>query len=143
MTGIMTTCCNGAACTTDEASGKRDNAPAARSVATYIPAMDVTESPDAFIATLNVPGVSPDSVAINLEHGVLHVTATVLPRGPKSVDGFLHREYGVGDYVRTFYVGDNIDQTRIEAAYAAGVLTVTLPKAKNSLARKIEIRPVA
>lgn len=143
MTGITTTCCNGAACTTDETVGERVNAAAARSVATYIPAMDITESPDGFLATLNVPGASPDSIAINLEQGVLQVTAKVAPRGPKCVDGFLHRQYGVGDYARTFYVGDDIDQSRIEAAYAAGVLTVTLPKAKNTLARKIEIRPVA
>jgi HSP20 family protein len=51
----------------------------------------------------------------------------------------LLREYGIGDYRRTFRVSEQIDASRISAQYRHGVLTLRLPKAERARPRKIKV----
>jgi len=53
---------------------------------------------------------------------------------------FLVREYGVGDYFRSFEVGEGIDADKIEASVQQGVLTLRLPKSAAAKPRKIAVR---
>jgi HSP20 family protein len=48
-------------------------------------------------------------------------------------------EYGVGDFLRTFRVGEQIDASRISAEYSNGVLKLRLPKAEAVRPRKIKV----
>ncbi len=53
---------------------------------------------------------------------------------------YLHREYGVGNYERSFEVSDQIDANKITAQIKDGVLTVHLPKAEVVKPRKIDVQ---
>ena len=106
--------------------------------ATYTPACDVYESTDQITLTLDVPGTRSEDVDIRLEEGVLTIAAAVR-RPDRPGQRALYREYGVGDYSRSFQIGGPIDRDRIEATLVNGVLTVRLPKSEAARPRKIAV----
>jgi HSP20 family protein len=105
----------------------------------YRPLVDILEDKDELILVADLPGTRGDSIDINFEDGALTIQGQVEPRY-KPDQQFLLVEYGLGDFYRTFRVSEEIDSSRIHAAYADGVLTVHLPKVEAAKPRKIEVR---
>lgn len=122
---------------------KRPTAPQSlertRSGRTYVPTVDIIERDDELLLLADVPGAAPEGVDVQYERGVLTLTARVDARQDERTNYVWH-EYGVGDYVRTFQVGESIDAAKIEAELSNGVLTLHLPKAAAARSRKIEVR---
>ena len=52
----------------------------------------------------------------------------------------LRREYGIGDYERSFRLGDEFDASQITADYRRGVLTIRVPRLAAVRPRKVEVR---
>ena len=52
----------------------------------------------------------------------------------------LHREYQVGDFERRFQLAGDFDTDGIEARLTNGVLQLTVPKAPEPEARRIEVK---
>lgn len=118
-----------------------DQAESTRGGNTYVPAVDIVEHEDELLLLADVPGAEADGIDIHYERGELTLTARVAPRQNPESDYLLH-EYGVGDFVRTFRVGEAIDASRIEAEVSNGVLTLHLPKAEAAKTRKIAVKAV-
>ena len=104
----------------------------------YRPNVDIVELPNELVLFADTPGARADSIDVQYENGELTVRAMVEPRQPAA--NYLLREYGVGGFIRTFRVGDQIDASRISAEYADGVLKLHLPKAEAVRPRKIDVR---
>jgi HSP20 family protein len=105
----------------------------------YRPNVDILERPDELVVLADIPGATGEDVDIHFEDGTLSLLAKVKPRQPDQTD-FPVREYGVGDYYRTFRVSEAIDPSKIAAEYADGVLTLHLPKAEAARPRKIQVK---
>ena len=105
----------------------------------YRPSVDILERPDELIVEADVPGATADQIDINFEEGMLTIDAKVKPRQPEDQE-YLVREYGVGDYRRTFHVSEAIDPAKIVAEFSDGVLTLHLPKAEAARPRKIPVK---
>ena len=76
---------------------------------------------------------------VSFEDGVLSVHAKVPQR---SLPGRqLVQEYGIGDYRRSFRLGEGFDASQISAEYRKGVLTIHVPRLAAVRPRKIEVRP--
>jgi HSP20 family protein len=108
-----------------------------RDVPSYIPAVDIYESPEALTLVADMPGVGPEDVVIDVHDNLLTLRGTVTTEGEK--ERVLLQEYGVGDYLREFTLGRAIDQSKIEANMKHGVLTLKLPKAEALKPRKITV----
>ncbi len=111
-----------------------------RSGRTYVPNVDIIEQNDKLLLLADLPGVRPDDVEINYERGELTIHGKVSPRQDPENTNYLLREYGVGDFYRSFQIGEGVDHSRIEAELHDGVLTLTLPKSPDVLPRKIELK---
>jgi HSP20 family protein len=105
----------------------------------YQPSVDILETKDELTLLANMPGVKPDSIDINFDDGVLTIHAQLERRWPEGAN-FLMYEYGVGDFYRTFRISEQVDASKIEAKYTAGVLTLHLPKTEAARPRKIAVR---
>lgn len=106
---------------------------------TYVPAVDIIENSDELVILAEVAGASAEDIDINYERGTLTIQANV-PDGNDSARKYLFREYGVGNYRRTFEVGEGIDASRITAEVNNGLLTLHLPKSEGTRPRKITVQ---
>jgi HSP20 family protein len=108
-----------------------------RSRRAFIPRVDIYETNDAIVLFADMPGVTPDSLDITLEQGVLTLDGFVESQGPEDY-ALAYAEYRIGDYVRSFSLSNQINQEAIEAQLKDGVLHLHLPKEKPTT-RKIAV----
>ncbi len=104
----------------------------------FRPNVDIRERDEELLVLADVPGAASDSIDVNFEDGMLTIHAKVAPRQEHD-HRYLVREYGVGDFYRTFRVSEAVDAGKISAEYADGVLMLHLPKAEAVKPRKIEV----
>jgi HSP20 family protein len=100
--------------------------------------MDAWREGDAFVLEFDLPGVARESIDLDVERNVLTVRAERIQRNGDWE--MLATERTRGLFSRQLVLGDNLDLERIEAAYADGVLRLTIPVAEKAKPRKIEIR---
>lgn len=105
----------------------------------FCPAVDILETAQELTVSADMPGVKPGDVDLQFENGMLTIHGKVGDREQNRGE-FLLREYGVGDFYRTFQVSEVIDAGRISAEHSHGVLTIHLPKVEAVRQRKIEVR---
>lgn len=104
----------------------------------YTPRFDIWETGDAVIVCGDLPGVAPQDLDIRFEDRELIVHGKVADR-PQPAQ-YLLNEYGVGDFHRSFAIGDAIDSEQIHADLKNGVLTITLPKSSALKTRRVEVK---
>lgn len=99
--------------------------------------MDLFRSGDHYVVHFDLPGIDPGSLDVSVKDRTLTVRAERSGRS-ENVE-WLTRERPVGTYVRQIMLGDGLVPDNIEASYADGVLTVTIPVAEEAKPRRIEI----
>ena len=100
--------------------------------------MDAWRQGDQFVLEFDLPGVSKDSIDIDVERNVLTIKAE-RPAGNGDWE-MLASERPRGLFSRQLVLGDNLDLQQIEANYDAGVLSLRVPVAEKAKPRKVEIK---
>ena len=122
-----------------EQPAQQPKAAAAAPGLTYQPNVDVCDCGAEVMLVTDMPGASAESMNVSFEDGVLSVHAKVPQR---SLPGRqLVQEYGIGDYRRSFRLGEGFDASQISAESRQGVLTIHVPRLAAVRPRKIEVRP--
>lgn len=103
----------------------------------FMPA-DAYRRDDRFYLHIDLPGVDPDSVDVEVEKNTLTVSAE-RRWDAGSEDQVLLNERQTGTFSRQFFLGESLDTDAIEAGYDHGVLTVVIPIAETAKARKITV----
>ena len=99
--------------------------------------MDAWREGDAFVIEFDLPGVSRESIDLDVERNVLTVRAERVARNGDWE--MLASERPRGVFSRQLVLGDNLDLDRIEAGYSDGVLRLVVPVAEKAKPRKIEV----
>ncbi len=105
---------------------------------TFIPRVDIWENDEAMVLFADMPGVESGNLDIQFEDRQLTIHGRVEPRQADLT--FVAGEYSVGDFYRTFTIGESVDVERIEAELKDGVLKLQLPKSEAAKPRKIEVK---
>lgn len=104
----------------------------------YVPATDIFETADALTLILEMPGVAKNNVDVRIENDVLRVEGKIDYSPYKDIEP-VYTEYNVGHYARAFTLSSKIDRDAITAQVEDGLLTLTLPKSKDALPRRITV----
>ncbi len=99
--------------------------------------MDAWREGDRFVIEFDLPGISRDSIDLDVERNVLTVRAERVTRNGDWE--MLASERPRGAFSRQLVLGDNLDLDKIEAGYDGGVLRLTVPVAEKAKPRKIEV----
>jgi HSP20 family molecular chaperone IbpA len=104
----------------------------------FVPTADIYETDDALTVIMEMAGVEKNDVSIALEEDVLRVEGRIDYAKYQGMEP-VYTEYNIGHYARGFTLSGKIDRDGITAQLADGVLTLTLPKIKEALPRRIAI----
>jgi HSP20 family protein len=104
----------------------------------WTPPVDFYETADAFVLTIELPGLSRDQIDIQAEE------SRVVIRGERASGQVLCEQYhrverGHGRFSRAFMLPEPIDVEAVTADLKDGLLTLTLPKAGGRGARHIDV----
>lgn len=100
--------------------------------------LDLYRKGESFIARIDLPGVDPSTIDVDVEDRTLTVRAE---RPAEESDGvqWLAHERPSGTFARQLTLGYGLALDRISARYTDGVLTLTIPVAEEAKPRKIEV----
>lgn len=99
--------------------------------------VDLFRSGDHYALLCDLPGVDPGSIEVGVDGRTLTIRAQRSARG-EGVE-WLTQERPTGTFVRQLTLGPAVDLDHIEATYADGVLTLTLPVAETAKPRVIPV----
>jgi HSP20 family protein len=100
--------------------------------------MDAYETDTAYTLQAVIPGAQAESIQVSFEDDVLTIRAEV-PQ-PETEGRQLIGERAYGEYRRSVRVNGSINPDAIEASYADGILTLTLPKTPEAQPRTIPVK---
>jgi HSP20 family protein len=104
----------------------------------FSPPIDIFETDEGLVLHADLPGVSIKTLELQVQDNKLTLFGRVRPVVPPEART-VHQEYGVGDFLRSFILSDEVDYERITATMNNGVLKVVLPKAPKPKSRRIEV----
>ena len=109
----------------------------ARNSAPAMP-MDAVRRGETVHVFLDLPGVDPASIDLEVERNVLTVKAE-RRWAREEGDQVLANERRQGSFLRRLLLGDTLDGERVEADYRDGVLTISIPVAEAAKPRKVAV----
>ena len=104
--------------------------------------LDLFRRGETFVALMDLPGVDPSSIDIDVEDRTLTVRAERRSAVEDDVQWLSH-ERPTGTFARQLSLGNGLALDRIEASYSDGVLQLTIPVAEEAKPRKIQVSHTA
>jgi HSP20 family protein len=107
----------------------------------WAPALDISERKDAYLVTVELPGVEADDLQITLEDGLLTIQGERYFAHDSSEQHFHRVERRYGAFRRSITLPAHVIAEGIEASVDNGVLQVLVPKMEEATPKRIKIRP--
>lgn len=102
-----------------------------------LPGVNIYENSDEILLQVEMPGVTKEAIAIDLDNGQLSLAARRLAMPGKIA---LYEEFGPVEYRRAFSVPQSINSDKVHAEFLNGMLNLHLPKSESFRPRSIEIK---
>jgi len=106
----------------------------------WAPALAISERNDAYVVTVEVPGVKADDLDITLEDGLLTIQGERQFTSESSEQQYHRVERRYGSFRRSITLPSQVKADAIEASFENGVLEVVVPKAEEAKPKKITVR---
>jgi HSP20 family protein len=106
----------------------------------WVPAMDLVETDDSFVLRADLPGLTEEDVAIEVEDDVLTISGERKAEHEEHREGFYRVERTFGSFRRSLTLPDGVDAEAVQAGFDKGVLEVRIPKPEERKPRRVAIR---
>jgi HSP20 family protein len=107
----------------------------------WAPALDISERKDAYLVTVELPGVDADDLQVTLEDGLLTIQGERHFAHDSSEQHFHRVERRYGAFRRSITLPAQVMAEQIEATVDNGVLQIMVPKTEEATPRRIQVRP--
>jgi HSP20 family protein len=104
------------------------------------PPMNITQDDDNFYLRAEVPGIKPDELSISAVRNRISLAGKREIQREHERVSYHRKERAEGSFNRTVTLPTEVDAARVDARYADGILTLTLPKAEEAKPRQITVR---
>ncbi|MGH7362333.1 MAG: Hsp20/alpha crystallin family protein [Candidatus Methylomirabilales bacterium] len=106
---------------------------------TWMPAVDIYETPDHVVMKAELPGLTREDIEINVRDNTLSLRGQRKFEKDVKEENYLRIERAYGSFQRSFTLPVTIQQDKIKAVFRDGVLELTLPKAEEARPQQIKI----
>jgi HSP20 family protein len=107
----------------------------------WAPALDISERKDAYLVTVELPGLKPEDLDITMEDGLLTIKGERQFTSESSEQQFHRVERRYGAFRRSITLPAQVQADHIEATFDLGVLQIVVPKAEEAKPKRIQVRP--
>jgi HSP20 family protein len=107
----------------------------------WAPALDISERKDAYLVTVELPGVEADDLQVTLEDGLLTIQGERYFAHDSSEQHFHRVERRYGAFRRSITLPAQVQAEQIEATVDNGVLQIMVPKMEEAKPKRIQVRP--
>ena len=104
----------------------------------WVPTSDIAETEKSYIVSMELPGIDLMKNEISYHEGVLSVKGEKEKESIKDESCYCSERYS-GPFHRTFRIPGKVDSDKISATYKKGILKLRLPKAEESVRKKITV----
>lgn len=104
------------------------------------PPMNITQDDDNFYLRAEVPGIKPNELSISAVRNRVSIAGKREIQREHERVSYHRKERAEGAFNRTVTLPTEVDAERVDARYADGILTLTLPKAEETKPRQITVR---
>src|SRR5215213_8842689 len=107
----------------------------------WAPALDISERKDAYLVTVELPGVEADDLQITLDDGLLTIQGEQYFAHDSSEQHFHRVERRYGAFRRSITLPAQVVAEQIEATVDNGVLQILVPRMEEATPKRIQVRP--
>jgi HSP20 family protein len=107
----------------------------------WAPALDISERKDAYLVTVELPGLKAEDLDITMEDGLLTIQGERQFTAESSEQQFHRVERRYGAFRRSITLPAHVMAEGIQASFEDGVLQVLVPKAEEATPKRIQVRP--
>lgn len=110
-----------------------------RTTQSWVPPLDVWETDAEVVYAFDLPGIPEEQISIEVQDGTLSVSAERVKEQEEAGDRFYRFERRYGTFSRAVGLPQGVDESKIAASFANGVLEVRVPKPEEQRPRKIQL----
>lgn len=110
-----------------------------RTTQAWVPALDVWETDVDVVYAFDLPGIPEEKISVEVQDGTLTISAERVKETEQAGDSFYRFERRYGTFSRAVGLPQGVDESKIAASYANGVLEVRVPKPEEQKPRKIQL----
>lgn len=107
---------------------------------TFSPAVDVSETADAYHVICDLPGMDMEDIEISISSNVLTLKGEKKAASKQKGHELYREETNVGRFQRTLQLPLAVDAEKASAVLRNGVLTIQLPKREDVRPRQIAVK---
>ena len=105
-----------------------------------MPAVNVIDNTDSYEIELAAPGFQKRDFNIQLDHGVLEISAKIETKNEEKDKNYTRREFSTRSFARSFTLPNDINEEDIKARYDDGVLKLTLKKIEAAVPKRKSVK---
>ena len=106
----------------------------------WTPPCDIYETDKKVVLKVELPDVKKEDVKVTMENNVLMLRGERKFEEETDRENYHRVERHYGDFMRSFTLPAYVDATKTDAEFKHGVLTVTLPKREEAIAKQIDVK---
>jgi HSP20 family protein len=106
----------------------------------FTPSANLAETEGAFEVTLELPGLKPEEVNVEVKNGELWISGEKHEEQEEEGKTFHRVERRMGSFRRVFRLPVPIKEEAIEAKFENGVLKVAVPKSEEAKPKRITVK---
>ena len=109
---------------------------------TRVPAVNITETAEAFAIELAAPGLQKSDFKINVDKNIISVGVEKVEETETKEKMYSKKEYNYSSFSRSFTLPETVDYSNIDASYTDGILHVRIGKKEEAIVAKrlIEVK---
>jgi HSP20 family protein len=107
----------------------------------WMPALDISERKDAYLITVELPGVALDDLQITMEDSLLTIQGERVFAHDSSEQQFHRIERRHGAFRRSITLPAHVMTDAVQATAGGGILQILVPKAEEAKPKRIQVRP--